>query len=278
MPRADDLARLPRIECRFGLTAYPAHALGDVVRNGNLLAGPRRHFPAGILDRRYLYFLVVLVDVGDAPHLSALDEHLSRRGEVDDEPLRERPDRPSRGHIHHTEVLFVGNHREILIEVLPRPAGFLQPVVALLQPENVVVGEFPDDLLERLLFELSVRVRPADNLETAARRNLTEPHQNAGDLVRHRIETSVVDGGGFDLALLGLVGRWPAPRSVSSGWVVTTVPARDQVAAVARSAHTLEQAAHLPRDCCTGRRGRRGPRRCPVPSRRYTAARRGRRP
>jgi len=97
----DRLGRRPRRERLGGLAANPPDLLRNGLRDRNLPPDPRGHLAGGVGDGRDVHALLLLVDLGDPPHLAALDERLARPGEVDDEPLVEGADTPTRGHIVH---------------------------------------------------------------------------------------------------------------------------------------------------------------------------------
>ncbi len=75
------------VELWLGDGAYFTDLACDSGGNGDFLSDPRRHFARWVFDGTHLHAGFLVVDLRDAPHFTALDEHLARLGEVDHEPL-----------------------------------------------------------------------------------------------------------------------------------------------------------------------------------------------
>ncbi len=223
------------------LTDLPGDGPGD----RDLLAGPGGNLSGRVLDGRDRHRLLLLVDLGDSPHLPALDEHLPRGREVDDEPLVEGPDPRAAGDVLDVVGGLVGDHREVLVEVLPGTAALLDAVFLLFQPDHPVAGQLANDRPELLRSEVAKRVGTGDDLVGAHRRHLAEVHHQPDGLVGNRIQRPIVDGRGLDLAVAGLAGNGHRLEHVV-GVAGHDCSRGNQVPAVPRSPDTLEQAGDLP--------------------------------
>ncbi len=213
----------PGGQLRFRDGADLADLTRDRGGDRNLLPDPGRHLAGGVFDRADLDSSLLVVDLGDPPHLAALDEHRAGLGEIDDEPLVQGPDLAPRGDVVDLVGLLVGDHREVCVDVLPGAAGGLDAVLALVEPQDTVTIEFSDDLADRRFGHVPERIRPCDGLDGLVDGGVPATLDDRRQLIRHHVQTASWIAAGSTSPSRARRAIDSA-SNVSSGRVVTIVP------------------------------------------------------
>jgi len=200
--------------------------------------------PAGSSMGLTLTRASLVVDLGDPPHLAALDEHLPGWAKLTTKRSSKVPIWLPRGDVVDLVGLLVRDHREIGVDVLPGAAGGLDAILGLVEPENSIPVEFGNDLADRLRWDGPEGVRPRDRLDGVVDVRVAAALDDRRQLICDHVQAPLVDRRWLDLAVAGPASdRKRLERVVGPRRDDRAI--RDLVLSVARATDPLEEAGDL---------------------------------